>query len=115
MSAVLDDLLQLRTVSVHFGDDTSTLDVADAKGAGNVLSPDVLARVEVRANEIVAEARPVRVTFEDAATVTGLRKASDRECGRAFASSSCAGNARSGARDRTSTRCRAWRAGFLLQ
>jgi len=79
LSAVLDDLLQLRTVSVHFGDETSTLDVADAKGAGNILGPDVLARVESRVNEIVAEARPVLVTFEDAAVVTGLRKPSDRD------------------------------------
>ena len=79
LSAVLDDMLQLRTVSVHFGDETSTLDVADARGGGNILEPDVLARVEARANEIVAGARPVRVTFEDAAEVTGLRKPSDRD------------------------------------
>jgi alanyl-tRNA synthetase len=79
LSAVLDDLLELRTVSVHFGDETSTLDVADASGGGNVLEPEVLARVESRVNEIVAEARPVLVTFEDAAQVTGLRKPSDRD------------------------------------
>ena len=79
LSAVLDDLLGLRTVSVHFGDETSTLDVADAKGAANILEADVLARVEARANDIVAESRPVHVTFEDAATVTGLRKPSDRD------------------------------------
>ena len=79
LSAVLDDVLQLRTVSVHFGDETSTLDVADAKGAGNLLDANVLARIEARANQIVAEARPVRVTFEDAASVAGLRKPSDRD------------------------------------
>ena len=79
VSAVLDDLLQLRTVSVHFGDETSTLDVADATGAGNILEPNVLARVESRVNQIVSEARPVLVTFEDAAAVTGLRKPSDRD------------------------------------
>ena len=79
LSAVLDDLLQLRTVSVHFGDETSTLDVVDASDAGNILEHGVLARLELRVNEIVAEARPVRVTFEDAAMVTGLRKPSDRD------------------------------------
>jgi len=79
LSAVLDDLLGLRTVSVHFGPDMSTLDVADAGGGGQVLDPDVLAKVESRANEIVAEARPVAVTFEDAAGVTGLRKPSERD------------------------------------
>lgn len=79
LSAVLDDLLGLRTVSVHFGPDTSTLDVTDAAGGGTVLDPDVLARVESRANDVVAEARPVMVTFEDAAVVSGLRKPSDRD------------------------------------
>ena len=79
LSAVLDDMLQLKTVSVHFGAETSTLDVADANGAGNVLSAAVLASVERRANEIIAESRPVIVTFEDATVVTGLRKPSDRD------------------------------------
>jgi alanyl-tRNA synthetase len=53
--------------------------VADASGAGNLLEPDVLVRVELRVNQVVAEARPVRVTFEDAAAVTDLRKPSDRD------------------------------------
>jgi alanyl-tRNA synthetase len=79
LSAVLEDLLGLRTVSVHFGPDTSTLDVADAGGSGNVLDPEVLVKVESGANEIVAEARPVVVTFEDAAVVSDLRKPSDRD------------------------------------
>jgi alanyl-tRNA synthetase len=79
LSAVLDDLVGLKTVSVHFGPETSTLDVADASGGGNVLATDVLARVEARANAIIGESRPVVVTFEDAARATGLRKPSDRE------------------------------------
>ncbi len=79
LSAVLDDMLHLRTVSVHFGEESSTLDVADASGAGNVLDPGVLASVELRVNELVAEARPVRVTFEDTAAASGLRKPSDRD------------------------------------
>jgi len=76
---VLDDLLGLKTVSVHFGSETSTLDVADSTGAANVLSAEVLESVEARANAIVAESRPVLVTFEDSSTVTGLRKPSDRD------------------------------------
>jgi alanyl-tRNA synthetase len=79
LSAVMDDMLRLKTVSVHFGPDTSTLDVADASGGGNLLSADTLASIESRANEIVAESRSVIVTFEDAAVVTGLRKPSDRD------------------------------------
>jgi alanyl-tRNA synthetase len=79
LSAVLEDMLQLRTVSVHFGDESSTLDVADATGTGNVLDPSVIERVELRVNQLVAESRPVRVTFEDAAAAMGLRKPSDRD------------------------------------
>ena len=78
LSAVLEDMLGLRTVSVHFGPETSTLDVADASGSANVLGADVLAAIESRANALVAEARPVVVTFEDAAEAKGLRKSSDR-------------------------------------
>lgn len=79
LSAVLDDLLGLKTVSVHFGPDTSTLDVTNSSGGGNTLSADALANIETRANAIVADARPVIVTFEDAAVATGLRKPSDRD------------------------------------
>jgi alanyl-tRNA synthetase len=78
LSAVLEDMLSLRTVSVHFGPETSTLDVADASESANVLGADVLAAVESRVNALVAEARPVMVTFEDAAAAEGLRKPSDR-------------------------------------
>lgn len=79
LSAILDDMLRLRTVSVHFGPETSTLDVADAAGAAAVLEPEVLASIEERVNEMIAESRPVVVTFEDAASAGGLRKPSDRD------------------------------------
>ena len=79
LSAVLEDMLGLRTVSVHFGPETSTLDAADSSGGANVLAADILAKVESRANALVAEARPVVVTFEDAAEAKGLRKPSDRD------------------------------------
>jgi len=74
LSAVFDDLLGAGTVSVHFGDSHSTLDVeADS------LSADDLAGAERRANEIIAENRPVTVSFEDAASAAGLRKSVDRK------------------------------------
>lgn len=73
VSAVFEDLFGAKTVSVHFGADYSTLDL-DAE----LITRDQLVKAEARANAIVAEARPVMVTFEDSATATGLRKPSDR-------------------------------------
>ena len=74
LSAVFEDLFGFQTVSVHFGPDYSTLDL-DTES----VSRKQLMAAEARANAIVGEARPVSVTFEDAATATGLRKASDRD------------------------------------
>jgi len=74
ISAVFEDLFGFPTVSVHFGPDYSTLDVE----AESVTRQQLL-RIEARANSLVGEARPVVVTFEDAVTAEGLRKASDRE------------------------------------
>jgi alanyl-tRNA synthetase len=74
LSAVFEDLFGHKTVSVHFGPDYSTLDLE----TDSVTRKQLLA-VEARANALVGEARPVIVTFEDAATASGLRKASDRE------------------------------------
>ncbi len=73
LSAVFEDLFGYRTVSVHFGPHSSTLDL-DAES----LSRDRLLGAEARANAIVMEHRPVSVEFEDAATASGLRKPSDR-------------------------------------
>ncbi|MFI5245163.1 MAG: DHHA1 domain-containing protein, partial [Gemmatimonadales bacterium] len=73
LSAVFDELYGHKTVSVHFGDESSTLDL-DA----GTLSKERALKVERRANEIVFENRPVTVTFEAAATAAGLRKAVDR-------------------------------------
>jgi alanyl-tRNA synthetase len=74
LSAVFEDLFGYRTVSVHFGPDYSTLDLDS-----ELVTYQQLVAAESRANEIVAQARPVAVTFEDAATAVGLRKASERE------------------------------------
>ncbi len=73
LSAVFEDLYGAKTVSVHFGAESSTLDL-DAES----LTRNQLVSAESRANELVGEARPVVVTFEDAATAQGLRKASER-------------------------------------
>lgn len=73
LSAVFADQLGYSTVSVHFAPDLSTLDLSTP-----TLSRDDLRRVERRANELVAANLDVVVSFEEAATATGLRKETDR-------------------------------------
>jgi alanyl-tRNA synthetase len=73
LSAVLEDLFGLKTVSVHFGPDYSTLDVD-----GELVSHKQLLSAEARANAVVGQSRPVTVSFEDAAEAAGLRKSSER-------------------------------------
>lgn len=73
LSAVLEDLYKISTVSFHLGAETSTIDVTAAS-----LDAAQIEKVEVRFAELVAEARPVSITFEDAAADLGLRKASER-------------------------------------
>ncbi len=73
LSAVLEDLHGWKTVSVHFGDETSTLDVST-----DVAPRARLDAAEDRANAVIAEARAVSVSFEDAASAPGLRKPSGR-------------------------------------
>src|SRR5262249_43726531 len=72
LSAVFEYLFGAKTVSVHFGPESSTLDL-DVDS----LTREQLVAAETRANELVGEARPVVVTFEDAASAGGLRKASE--------------------------------------
>jgi alanyl-tRNA synthetase len=69
LSAVFEQLHGWRTASVHFGAEVSTLDLE-----AESVTPAQLAEAEARANDIVAEGRAVTVSFEDAATATGLRK-----------------------------------------
>jgi alanyl-tRNA synthetase len=73
LSAVLEEMFKIRTVSFHLGAGSSTIDVEAAS-----LTPQQLERVEQRCADIVAEARPVRITFEDASATLELRKASNR-------------------------------------
>jgi alanyl-tRNA synthetase len=74
LSAVLHERFGRATVAVHFGRESSTLDL-DA----SVLEHERLVEAEAHANQIVTEERPVAVSFEDAAEAGGLRKASARE------------------------------------
>ncbi len=75
LSALLADRYGWPTVSVHFGDAASTVDVSGVDG----LSTADLTRIEQEANALMRENRVVSVSYEDAASATDLRKASDRE------------------------------------
>ena len=74
LSAMFADEFGWPTVSVHFGDDTNTVDVAC-----DDFDPSALAAMERRANALIVQNRRVTVSFEDAAEATGLRKPSDRD------------------------------------
>ena len=73
LSAMFEDRYGASTVSVHFGADSSTLDISAPNWDASQL-----AEAERIANEIVIANREVLVTLEDAAQVQGLRKASGR-------------------------------------
>lgn len=73
LSAVLADFVGYATVSVHFGKDVSTLDLEGAQ-----LTPEQVRTAERRANEVVTQNRPVKVSFEQADEAIGLRKAAPR-------------------------------------
>jgi alanyl-tRNA synthetase len=74
LSALLADEYGWPTVSVHFGDESSTVDVT-AEG----VSTEQLAAIEHRANVLTVQNHAVTVSYEDAASATGLRKPSDRD------------------------------------
>jgi alanyl-tRNA synthetase len=73
LSAVLAALVGHPTIGVHFGRESSTLDLD-----GGAVTPAQVTEAEERANDIVAENRPVQVSFEDAGSAAALRKPSDR-------------------------------------
>ena len=73
LSAVLADLLGYPTVAVHFGKESSTLDL----DAGSPTQEE-MQLVEEKANEIIVENRRVEISFEDAEQAEGLRKSSER-------------------------------------
>ncbi|MEY4548733.1 MAG: hypothetical protein RL685_4928 [Pseudomonadota bacterium] len=73
LSAVFQEQLGCATLSVHFGAESSTLDL-DASS----LSPEQLLTVEQRANALVWENRELTLSTEDAQEAGGLRKPSTR-------------------------------------
>jgi alanyl-tRNA synthetase len=73
LSAVLEELFAIRTVSFHLGGESSTIDLDTPS-----LTPEQIERAEERCAEVVAQARPVQITFEDASEGLDLRKASTR-------------------------------------
>jgi alanyl-tRNA synthetase len=77
LSAWLADRYGWPTVSVHFGDESATVDVTADVAAEDL--PEQLARIEHEVNEAVVANHPITISYEDAATVSGLRKASDRD------------------------------------
>lgn len=74
LSAVLVETYGIATVSFHLGAEASTIDVDVA-----ALDSAKITAVERRVNEVVMENRPVHVSYEDAASASELRKASERE------------------------------------
>lgn len=73
LSAVLEEMFKIPTVSFHLGAEVCTIDVAAA-----ALTSTQMEQAEIRCAEIVGEARPLTITFEDAASDIGLRKESQR-------------------------------------
>lgn len=74
LSAVLEELASIPTLSFHMSADVSTIDLETA-----AIDTATLERAEERCNAIIAENHPVTVSYEDAAAVHGLRKASGRQ------------------------------------
>jgi alanyl-tRNA synthetase len=74
LSAVFESMFGFSTLSVHFGLESSTVDLATP-----ALSPEQIRATEMRANEIVWEDREVAVSFEGSDAVEGLRKVTERE------------------------------------
>ena len=74
LSAVFQEMAGAATMSFHLGLESSTIDLDKPS-----LGPAAIQAAEERANALVFENLPVTVSFEDAAAVEGLRKASERE------------------------------------
>jgi alanyl-tRNA synthetase len=73
LSAVLHELFQFDTVSVHMGETISTIELSTAN-----ISPAQLADAEDRTAELIGQGRPVHISFSEADEATGLRRASSR-------------------------------------
>lgn len=73
LSALFQEMFGLATIGVHFGAESSTLDLDTG-----ALTLEQVQRVEARANATVFENRVVSAEVEEASAATGLRKASAR-------------------------------------
>jgi alanyl-tRNA synthetase len=73
LSAVLIELYDITTVSFHLSADSSTIDISSP-----TLDSKRAEKVEERCAEIIAEARPIKITYEDSSADLGLRKTSAR-------------------------------------
>ncbi len=73
LSAVLVELYGFQTLSFHMGDEVSTIELGTKE-----ISDKQLLAAEEQANELARSGRLVRIGFEDAGQVAGLRKQSQR-------------------------------------
>jgi len=73
LSAVFMNLFDYPTLSFHMGDEVSTIEIAAKE-----LTETQIERAESCANEEARRAPPVHIAFEDADSVAGLRKPSQR-------------------------------------
>ncbi len=73
LSAVFLERFGFETLSFHMGPEVSTVELGAKE-----LTPEQIATVEERVNEIVRAAVPLLISFEDAAAVQSLRKESRR-------------------------------------
>jgi len=73
LSAVLEELFGIPTLSFHLGADVSTIELGAVS-----LDTGQIERAEERCGEIVGQGRPVVITFDQASEDLGLRKASAR-------------------------------------
>ena len=73
LSAILVEMYDIPTLSFHMGNEVSTIELGTKE-----LSDAQIDAVESRVNEIVREARRVRILFEDASQAQGLRNESLR-------------------------------------
>ena len=74
LSAIFEDAFGYKTESVHFGDESATLDLDT-----EMVPAERLIEAERCANQAVLDHHAVTVVFENAATAAGLRKPSERD------------------------------------
>jgi alanyl-tRNA synthetase len=74
LSAVFIETFGMDTVSFHLGQESCTIDLTVP-----TITPEQIRAVELRANEVVCENRPILVSYHDGQEDHGLRKESQRE------------------------------------